>query len=195
MEAQQTPEPERFFYTVMNAEIIRTDGETKQSIYDAAPYYDADWTTWVGSLIVQDDALYFAESSVYSDGISCICETEGLGAAYAVVLTDINGENRQVLATSDVPSGFWDIEVFGSFVVYVQSVGDDALSICYVGKDGSPGGVLDLSAFAPKDAYLSNAVLDLQDGRLLINVEFYDGEGFVSRVLSVDESLVITMVE
>lgn len=179
----------------MNAEIIRTDGETKQSIYDAAPYYDADWTTWVGSLIVQDDALYFAESSVYSDGISCICETEGLGAAYAVVLTDINGENRQVLATSDVPSGFWDIEVFGSFVVYVQSVGDDALSICYVGKDGSPGGVLDLSAFAPKDAYLSNAVLDLQDGRLLINVEFYDGEGFVSRVLSVDESLVITMVE
>lgn len=187
-----SPEPDRFSYSVMNAEIMRSDGEEKQSIYDAAPYYDADWTTWVGSLTVLDDALYFTEGSVFSDGVSCICETEDLGAAYAVVRTDKAGENRQVLAASDVPSGFWDIKVLGSFVFYVQSVGEDALAIGYVGKDGSLGGVLDLTPFAAKDAVLSNAVMSLQDDRLLIDAEFFDGEGLQSIKLVVDKSLAIT---
>lgn len=195
----ETPEPspkaDRFSYSVMNAQIIRADGDEKQSIYDAEPYYDANWTTWVGSLTVLDDALYFTEGSVFSDGVSCICETENLGAAYAVVRTDKNGEHRQVLAASDVPSGFWEIEVLGGFVFYVQSVRDDALTIGYVGKDGSPGGVLNLSPFAAKDAVLSNAVMGLRDGRLLIDAEFFDGEGMQSIQLVVDEGLAITVME
>lgn len=181
-----------YSFTISNSQIIRSFEGEKEAIYDAVPYYKADWTVWLGSLVQEGDALYFAEGAAFSDGVSCICETEELGAAYAVVRTDIDGGNRLVLAEKTLPTGYWDVAVYGERVFYVNGT-DEAVTVGYVGKDGSGGGVLDIASAAGEDAVCTNALLDVRNGFLTITADFSTADTVETLSLRVDEALNVTL--
>jgi|GEM_PF-3070613 len=181
-----------YAYSISNSEIMRSAEGEKESIYDAAPYYNDDWTVWLGSLIQDGGALYFAEGAVFSDGVSCICETEELGAKYAVVRTDLDGTNRRVLVEKTVPTGYWDVAVYGDRVFFVDGT-DEAVTVGYIGNDGSGGGLLDFSAFAGTDAVCTNVLLDVQDGCLTVSADFASKDTVKTLNFRVDERLNITL--
>jgi hypothetical protein len=186
------PTAKAFSYSISNSELIRSEEGEKEAIYDAAPYYDADWTVWLGSFVQDGDALYFAEGAVFSDGVSCICETEELGAKYAVVRTDLDGSNRRVLVEKTVPTGYWDVAVLGDRIFFVDGT-DESVTVGYVGKDGSGGGFLDFSASAGMDAVCTNALLDVQDGFLTVSADFSSQDTVKTLSLRVDEALNVTL--
>jgi hypothetical protein len=190
--AVPTPSALDYSYTISNSQVIRSSEGEKEAIYDAAPFYDAQWTVWLGNLVQDDDALFFAEGAAFSDGVSCICETEALGAKYAVVRTDLDGGNRLVLAEKTVPTGYWDVAVYGERVFYVDGA-NESVTVGYVDKDGSDGGVLDFSAAAGTDAVCVNALLDVQDGLLTVSADFADADTVKTLTLRVDEKLNITV--
>lgn len=181
-----------YAYSISNSEIMRSADGEKESIYNAAPYYNDDWTVWLGSLVQDGDAMYFAEGAVFSDGVSCICETEELGAKYAVVRTDLDGGSRRVLVEKTVPTGYWDVAVYGDRVFFVDGT-DEAVTVGYVGKDGSGGGVLDFSAAAGTDAVCTNALLNVQDGYLTVSADFTSEDAVKTLNFRVDERLNITL--
>ncbi len=190
--AAPTAIEQAYSFTISNSQIIRNYEGKKEAIYDAVPYYDADWTVWLGSLVQEGDALYFAEGAAFSDGVSCICETEELGAKYAVVRTDIDGGNRLVLAEKTLPTGYWDVAVYGERVFYVNGT-NEAVTVEYVSKDGSEGGMLDFSEAAGEDAVYTNALLDVKDGYLTISADFTSSDSVKMLKLRVDEKLGVTL--
>ena len=190
-----TPEPttaQEVSFTISGSQIMKKTNEQQEVIYDAALHYNDQWTVWTGNLTVDGGCLYFTEGAVFSDGVSCICETEDKGSAYAVVRTDLSGADRTVLVFKDTPSGYWDIALLGERLFYVDGA-DEIVSVGYVGKDGHKGDVLDFSSVVGEDAVCTNALLDTQDSLLVITADFLMTDGTMqAHTLLVDGDLTVT---
>ena len=192
-EPSATQQPKRSF-EVIGSEIRDISVGSKTVVYDAADYYNPEWTAWAGNLTVEGDALFFTEGAVFSDGVSCICDTQDLGAAYAVVRTDIDGANRTVLVSKTVPTGYWDIALLGGRVFFVDGR-DDSVTVGYVSRDGGEQGYLDIASAAGEGAVCANALLITADDGLAITADFVLADGTrLSRNLLVNEDLTVTVL-
>lgn len=161
-------------YTVEGSVIYN---ENKDTVYDAAQYYDLSWTVWVDNVTEAYGALYFNEGAVVNDGISCICDAAQKGAAYAVVKLSLDGNTRQVLSSKTTPDGYFDVLPFADRVFFVDGSPERAI-VGYTGKDGDNSGTVDLPAEQGESCI--NAKLDTDGDYLVITADFYSADMGVS---------------